>query len=150
MTHVGNSYSQHPKRGTWFSSIHRRWYELDGFLMRNRERQQHVRKICTVGEAALSDQKPKKLRLDLKKRRWREAHVGKRVPMVKWEGLSNDQVAGQFRQRMEEVIGERDEEPVGGVETSGWAELAEKAVDVAKEVCGVRSRRVENPWMVGR
>ena len=50
---------------------------------------------------------------------------------------------------MEEVIGERDE-PVGGVETSGWAELAEKTVDVAKEVCGVRSRSVENPWMVGR
>ena len=51
---------------------------------------------------------------------------------------------------MEEVIGERDEEPVGGVETSGWAELVEKAVEVAKEVCGVSSRSVENPWMMGR
>ena len=27
-----NSFFRHRLRGTWFSNIHRRWYELDGFL----------------------------------------------------------------------------------------------------------------------
>ena len=66
LVHV-NSFYNHRRRGTWFSDFSRQWYELDGFLMRNRERQRHVRKICTVGEASLSDHKPKRL----KKRKWR-------------------------------------------------------------------------------
>ena len=37
-----------------------------------------------------------------------------------------------------------------GEVTTGWAGLSEKVVAVAKEVCGVRSKGVENPWMVGR
>ena len=34
--------------------------------------------------------------------------------------------------------------------STGWARLAEKVVDVAKEVCGERTKSVENPWMVGK
>ena len=37
-----------------------------------------------------------------------------------------------------------------GEVTSGWAELSEKVVDAAKEICGVRTKRVENPWMIGK
>ena len=72
LTYV-NSFFNHRKRGTWFSNFNRRWYELDGFLMMNRERQRHVKRVCTVGEMAFSDHKPKKMTLMLRKRKWRNA-----------------------------------------------------------------------------
>ena len=40
----------------------------------------------TVGEASLSDHKPKRLRVDLKKRKWRVVKETKKVPKIKWEG----------------------------------------------------------------
>ena len=126
----------------------RRWYELDGFLMKNRERQRHVKKVCTVGEMALLDHKPKKMTLMLKKKKWRKAYQGRKVPLIKWEELRDEQVANDYRRKMGEALSV--EQPEAGEVTSGWAGLTEKVVEVAKEVCGVRSKRVENPWMVGK
>ena len=71
-----NSFFNHRKRGTWLSNFNGLWYELDGFVMKERQRQKHVRKVCTVGEATLSDHKPKKMRIELKKRRWRNPYQG--------------------------------------------------------------------------
>ena len=146
LSHVSSFYN-HRRRGTWFSNFTKQWYELDGFLMRNRERQNHVRKVCTVGEASLSDHKPKKLRLRLKKRRWRTPIQRKKVPLIKWERLADEQVAAQYSRRMGEEM-----RNLGEVEVvcTGWAKFAEKVVGVASEVCGLRSKSVENPWMVGR
>ena len=55
-----NSFFTHRRRGTWFSNIHRQWYELDGFMMREGQRHRHARKMRTVAESALSDHKPKR------------------------------------------------------------------------------------------
>ena len=105
LAHVGSFYD-HRRRGTWFSHLSRKWYELDGFLMRNRERQKHVRKICSVGEASISDHKPKKIRLSLKKKRWRVPMVRKWVPLIKWERLAEEEVAQEYGRRLGEVMRE--------------------------------------------
>ena len=74
--------------------------------------------------------------------------VRRRVPLIKWERLAVEDVAREYERRMEEVM-RGDEEEVEEVCT-GWMKLAEKVVEVAKGVCGIRERRVENPWMVGK
>ena len=66
-----NSFFNHKRRGTWFSHIHRQWYKLDGFVMREGQRHCHARRIRTMGEAAVSDHKPKWLLVDIKNRKWR-------------------------------------------------------------------------------
>ena len=147
LSHV-NSFFNHRQRGTWFSNIFKRWYEIDGFLMRNRERQQHVRKLCTIGEAALSDHKPKKLRVELKKKRWRKPIQRKKTPRIKWEMLQVEEVAVAYGRRLEERLGEEEEER--RIDMTGWVNLAEVVVEVAAEVCGLKEKSVENPWMIGR
>ena len=108
-----------------------------------------VRKVLTVEEMGISDHKPKKLVLLLKKKKWRYAYQGRRVPLIKWEELRDVDKANAYRRKMGEKMAEGQQAPVGEP-TSGWAELTEKVVEVAQEVCGVRSKSVENPWMVGR
>ena len=90
---IDNSFFDHRRRGTWFSNFTSRWYELDGFLMKNRPRHLHARKISTVDDASLSDHKPKKLRLGKGRMRWRKPFGRKRAPMIKWEALANEEVA---------------------------------------------------------
>ena len=82
-----NSFVNHKRRGTWFSNIHRRWYELDGFIMREGQRHRHARKLQTVAESTLSDHKPKLLVVDVRKRKWRRAFEAKRTPRIRWEAL---------------------------------------------------------------
>ena len=65
--------------------------------------------------------------------------------MIKWEELRNVDTANAFRRKMGKV-----QQVAVGEVTSGWAELSEKVVDAAKEICGVRTKRVENPWMIGK
>ena len=63
-----NSFFNHKRRGTWFSNIHRQWYELDGFIMREGQRHRHAIKLQTVSESTISDHKPKLLLVDVRKR----------------------------------------------------------------------------------
>ena len=65
LTYV-NSFFQHKRRGTWYSIPLRRWYEIDGFIMRNSQRHKFVKKVSTVGEASISDHKPKLMKIELK------------------------------------------------------------------------------------
>ena len=56
LQHV-KSYFPIRSRGTWFNQMHRRWYELDGFLMRASDRHQMVHRVATAHEMALSNHK---------------------------------------------------------------------------------------------
>ena len=141
-----NSYMKHRRRGTWFSARYRRWYELDGFVVRKRDRGSMVRRMCGANEWGLSDHRPKCMRVRVCKKRWRAVREEKGVPRVMHEKLSEESVREQFerktREKMEgvELEGESDE----------WGKLAEVMLDAAIEVCGVRRGRANNPWMVGR
>ena len=108
LSHV-NTFFNHRRRGTWFSNLHKRWYELDGFLMKNQERQRYVKKVCTIGEACLSDHKPKRMRIELGARKWREVNQARRVPRIEWEKLADEGTAARFRTRMEEKMTEIEE-----------------------------------------
>ena len=141
-----NSYVRHVRRGTWFHQARGRWYELDGFLVRSRDRGKIVRKMRTIEERVLSDHKPKTMEVMVRKRReWRAAGGG-REQQAKWELLGRDEVREEYRRRVEEAIEEEeDDEEVGE-----WEKLGGCLKRVAREVCGVSRNKVANPWMIGR
>ena len=48
LTHI-NSFFNHKWQGTWFSIPLKRWYELDGFIMRDNQRHKYVKKSVVHG-----------------------------------------------------------------------------------------------------
>ena len=142
-----NSFFNHKKRGTWFSNIHRQWYELDGFIMREGQRHRHARKMRTVAESSLSDHKPKRLIVDIKKRQWKRNFVSKRTPRVRWEALKVEAVEEKFKETVERKMEEMSE---GREDSTRWTEIAGNLVEAAKEVCGEQPKSVENKWMLNK
>merc|ERR1711989_183832 len=110
--------------------------------MREEERHRYVKKVKTVGENTISDHKPKKLVLDIsKKKKWRRRYAKKRIPTIQWEKLRGEEMEKKYQEEIERKMGERGvREP--SQEETGWMELQEIVVGAAKEVCGVREKRV--------
>ena len=145
-----NSFYNHKKRGTWFNRMLGRWYELDGFLMNKDQRHRHARKISTVGEMTISDHKPKKLLIEMKKWHWK-TEERKRVPKIRWERLKDPETARLFKFKVEEITENRVEDADNTIEeVTGWEEIVSTSIAAAKEICGEQEKRVENPWMVGK
>ena len=89
--------------------------------MRKEERPKHVKRVNTVGEAAISDHKPKKMVVELKRRKWRKVSQ-KRVPRVNWEALRSEEVTRLFHRRMgEEMAVPGEEEEPGSSDAVGEA-----------------------------
>ena len=137
-----NSYYRHRRRGTWFSTIHHRWYELDGFVVRNQDRHKWVKKAATVNVDSYSDHRPKMIVLKTGVKAWRNEGRGARRGQVRWEVLKTQEGSNRFR----EETRRRWEDS----ENTGWEKVSEVLRESAMEVCGMRERRVENPWTVGR
>ena len=67
-----NCFYKHRNRSTWRHPARNTWYDLDGFIMKQKQRYCHARKIRTVNEGSYSDHKPKMLVLKMRTRRkWR-------------------------------------------------------------------------------
>ena len=138
----------HKRRGTWFSHIHRQWYELDGFVMREEQRHRHAKRIKTMSEAAVSDHKPKWMLVDIRKRKWRREYEARRIPAIKWEVLKNEQVASRFQAEAKQRL-RSDREEVRTYSTR-WTGLAGHLVEAARVTWGLRSKSVENEWLIGK
>ena len=154
LTHV-NSFFNHQRRGTWFHMHLRRWYELDGFVMRDNQRHKFAKKLTTVCESSLSDHKPKLLKLEINqkiKKKKRE----KRIPRIKWEVLKDPEKKTTYRQKINEILTERGDEPDANndeielEDSTNWNELAEIVNKAAVDVCGVVEKKIENPWLVDK
>ena len=141
-----NSYMKHRRRGTWFSVRFHRWYELDGFVVRKRDRVGLVRRMCGASEWGLSDHRPKCVRVRVCTKRWRAVTEEKRVPRVMHERMSEDRVREAYERKTCEKMEGREWEG----ENDEWGKLAELMVAAAREVCGEGRGRASNPWMVGR
>ena len=146
-----NSFFNHKNRGTWFNRMLGRWYELDGFIMRKEERHRYARKLNTVGELTLSDHKPKKLQILVKKWHW-PTNKRARVPKIRWERLKDQEIAQQYRQRIDELIeeNERENRQEEMPDRTNYKEIIDLVTRAAKDVCGEEEKRIENPWMVGK
>ena len=149
LTHL-NSFYNHKRRGTWFSVPLKRWYELDGFIMKDNQRHKYVKKIWTMNESTLSDHKPKMMKLEMEKKLQKKKRV-KKKPRIKWEKLKDPEVKRNYKLRVEELLEERENnEEIANAEDDNtrWKEISETVVKAAEETCGIQEKKVENPWMV--
>ena len=141
-----NSYMRHARRGTWLHMRYGRWYELDGFVVRKNERQRMVRKMWTMDDGVLSDHRPKCMRVKVNKKRWRNVREReRRVPRIKWECLKEEGKKEEYMLKTSELM--RDEER--GEREEEWKRLSNVMTEAAKDVCGVVTREVANPWVIG-
>ena len=146
-----NSYFNHTRRGTWFNPALRRWYELDGFLMKSDERHKLVKKVCTIGEISLSDHKPKKIILELNKPKNKKILTRKKSPRINWEKLRDEETAARYRDRVELLIEEKERNERNLPENqTGWDDITEVVTKAANDICGTQEKKIENPWMAGR
>ena len=125
-----NGFYSDRRRGTWWSNFTRRWYELDGFVMKKEERHRYIKKVKTVGESTISDHKPKKVVLDLRKRKWRRVFVKKKVPVVCWEKLKLEEVEKRYAEVAERKMREREGEE-GRQDSTGWTKVQEVVLEAA-------------------
>ena len=142
-----NSFYNHKRRGTWFSNVYKRWYELDGFLMRREQRHKRVIKVNTVNENTLSDHKPKRMIIQKRGEGGWKTREKKTPPRIKWEKLNVTSVEENYRAKGNELMEEEwreDEEE----KNAGWNKITRVCVEAAKETCGIAEKRIENPWMV--
>ena len=79
---VNSFMKQHQNRGTSFTYIWRRWYELNGFIMRQDQRQRKVKKMATIRENSISDHRPKTIWIKTNKKACRHAGRGESVRRV--------------------------------------------------------------------
>ena len=145
-----NSYMKHRRRGTWFNMRYGRWYELDGFVVRKRDRVGMVVRMRTISEWGLSDHRPKVMRVKKGERRWRTggAGNGRAAPNINWEVLQGEEKKEEYKERTRRLW---DEENWGeSAEQGDWGKVCGIMMRAAKEVCGVREKRVSNPWEIGR
>ena len=92
-----NSFVRHAERGTWFNRMYGRWYELDGFVVRQNERHRMIRRMRCERMNELSDHKPKKVVICVEKRRWRAVNE-ERKRRIKWEVLRESEKKEEYKE----------------------------------------------------
>ena len=146
-----NSFYSYKNRGSWFSNFNKKWYELDGFLMRCRQRHKNVKKISTVWESTISDHKPKLMIFKDHHLKYSGEQRKKRRPRINFEKLRDGQTEQEFRRKVEQIIIEKEEQGEMAEETSAnWNRISSIVNQAAMEVCGMIEKKIENPWMVGK
>ena len=143
-----NSFVRHAERGTWFNRMYGRWYELDGFVVRQNERHRMIRRMRCERMNELSDHNPKKVVICVEKRRWTAVN-GERKRRIKWEVLRNSEKKEEYKESTRVKWNERMERETGESSRMQWKNLVEVMNEAAEEVCGLESGRVANPWMIG-
>jgi len=141
-----NSFIKHRRRGTWFNLRYGRWYELDGFIVRQSERHRMVKKMRTTNEWGLSDHRPKIMSITTSHKRWRvEGGKRERIPNIKWEKLKDPTIRIEYQNRTRELYNRAEESE----QEVNWTKMSEIMITAAKEVCGIEKKRILNPWMMG-
>ena len=135
-----NSFVRHAERGTWFNRMYGRWYELDGFVVRQNERHRMIRRMRC--------EHMKKVVICVEKRRWRAVN-GERKRRIKWEVLRDSEKKEKYKESTRVKWNERMERETWESSRMQWKNLVEVMNEAAEEVCGLESGRVANPWIIG-
>jgi len=133
-----NSFFFQKKRGTWWNPSLKRWYEIDGFITKARDRHDMIRsfKVREL-KPLLSDHKPVEIRLKVtpikpKIIKLIEMKQKRRQSNIKWERLMDNECADQFREKTSERV-EKCLFENGGMD---WNQVEKILNETALEVCG--------------
>ena len=139
-----NSFIRHRNRGTWFHVPLGRWYELDGFAVKNHQRHAIVKNMKTFLDRSISDHNPKIMTINTKMRKYRHGNRPTRKPQINWEKLQNEDTREVFA----EATARRLDLLPGG--EASWDAISGILVGAAEESCGRRRRTIANPWTIGK
>ena len=143
---LANTFSPHSRRGTWFNIPRARWYELDGFLVKQDQRHRMMRGVKVLGETGMSDHRPVMMKIKSKVRKWRRQSE-KRVPNIRYEKLKDENVKVQFKRKVREKWETRGDQI--REDGTNWKMMSEVLTEAAEETCGKKTRQVANPWTIG-
>ena len=140
----GNSFMSHPDRGTWFHEAYGRWYELDGFLLKQEQRHRIVKKIRTVKENSFSDHRPKELIT--------RTVAKPRIVTTRNERISINHIALKQPEKKKEYK-ERTERAMREMISEGTVQscvsLSQLITKEAATVAGKIPKRKDSPWLEG-
>ena len=91
-----NSFNRQRSPGTWFSRIHERWYELDGYFVRASQRHKMGGRVTTVREDTMSDHRPKKMKFVIEEKKCRHQEQERRRRNMKHEALKIENERGVY------------------------------------------------------
>ena len=115
------------------------------------QRHRYVRRVNTVDEKTISDHRPKRMKLEMKKKKIVRRQRPKKRPRVLWEKLRDENTANNYREKINELLQEGAEiEFNDDGDTSEWNKISQIVTKAAEDVCGLEEKKIENPWMVGR
>ena len=143
-----NRFVRHAERGTWFNRMYGRWYELGGSVVRHNERLRMVRRMRSELMNELLDNKPKKVMICVKRKRWRALN-GERKKRIKWKVLRDPEKKDEYKESTRVKWNERMEREAGESNRMQWKNMVELMNETAEEVCGLESGRVATPWVIG-
>ena len=135
----GNSFFEHNLRGTWQCPSRNSWHEIDGFLVRQKNRSKCLKSVNTVTTArSLSDHWPKSLT------GWLQRPTPRRQPRAQknntnWEALKDPITRAKFQSETERET----EKQSGG----RWTELIAGIAKAGKRVCGTKGKVALSPWL---
>ena len=72
----------------------------------------------------------------------------RREAKIRWELLGREEVAEEYRRRVDEVVKGVEEQE--RKELGEWEKISNSVKAAAREVCGVVMGKIVQPWMVGR
>ena len=96
-----DSFVRMEHRGTWFSRLQAKWYELDGFVLKNKQRRNILENIEVINEDSFSDHRPKMLTVKLATPGFTVRKTGKSAK-VDTDKLRLNEVAHKFREKIKE------------------------------------------------
>jgi len=137
-----NSFKNIKERGTWYSKKWEKWYELDGFIVKQDQRRK-MGEMTVIKEDSFSDHRPIAiiLKYQVKGIKRRGAIKTKKLDLDKFE---SKEIRKLFQTKTREWASERIGKGVN------WTQMIKGLMELTEVVCGRAKRQVDSPWMRGK
>ena len=137
-----NSFKNNKERGTWYSKKWEKWYELDGFIVKQDQRRK-MGEMTVIKEDSFSDHRPIAiiLKYQFKGIKRRGAIKTKKLDLDKFE---SKEIRKLFQTKTREWASERIGKGVN------WTQMIKGLMELTEGVCGKAKRQVDSPWMRGK
>ena len=123
-----NSFKNIKERGTWYSKKWKKWYELDGFIVKQDQRRK-MGEMAVIKEDSFSDHRPIAivLKCQVKEIKRRGTKQTKRLDLGKFE---NEEIRRLYQTKTREWASARIEEGVN------WNQMNRGLMELTEGACG--------------
>ena len=137
-----NSFKNFKDRGTWYSRKWKKWYELDGFIVKQDQRRR-MGQMAVIKEDSFSDHRPIAiiLKYQIKEKKRRGATKTKKLDLDKFD---NEEIRKFYHTKTRERASQRIGEGVN------WNQMNRGLIELTEGACGKAKKQVDSLWMRGK